>query len=658
MDVASIGESDKLAFHMDASDVFTMLKNPSNESLNKYDSSETIRSKTDEFFANPSNIPGISGAGNQCRNTCDLNRSVVDNSLEINQSAGSSESEQSGENKSENVGTGPQLQSDKAEADMMYCVPNLHHSTDKELKVKPDTNVCSYVKNVQAMAENSYIKNKERNSFQIEVERVKSLESPKLKRTIDRLNTNLVRKRMENLSNSQSKSNSRTCSSCPANSGTGGSCSETTSDGSAGCIENTAESVANCEWLNDAQVIHGDELYNRTTVSKQNSGANTDHVFSEPDESLISDIGGKSNTNSSNQNNNNNVRYVEGSLDDSGFIEMFSNSVMGNIICGSGNGVSYRNSGKFFTGMWKNSEKKGNIKIDKDEREDKTERIKNPASSNGVKPVATEGDRSEICRFGKLSCLLEDIGQVEKRIKTLADRLTMVHSNKTFGLGLGTSESSKALNKEQSVDEDTNAKQICNIEQRTDASTRNKPEATGIAINNETVTEEISNETEVEEPDGVDKRPSTELKALDHSLDGSSMEDLYSEFKFHSELDNGRFKLSFEETQEIVSQCNVNSLPVTILVHIFKNLTAYELLRQASLVCKYWYNLCRDPDIWRTMCLVNQHRLTDLDLQRLLSFSEYRVRDVNLTDCRFLTNNGIRILVQSCPQIQVLRVMR
>lgn len=74
------------------------------------------------------------------------------------------------------------------------------------------------------------------------------------------------------------------------------------------------------------------------------------------------------------------------------------------------------------------------------------------------------------------------------------------------------------------------------------------------------------------------------------------------------------FKLDFASSQ----QNNINYLPSSILVQVFRNLSVFGLLQRASLVCKYWYNLCRDPDLWVNISLVNQHRLKDCEFQKVI----------------------------------------
>ncbi|KAL4216584.1 hypothetical protein ACF0H5_024307 [Mactra antiquata] len=121
---------------------------------------------------------------------------------------------------------------------------------------------------------------------------------------------------------------------------------------------------------------------------------------------------------------------------------------------------------------------------------------------------------------------------------------------------------------------------------------------------------------------------------------------------------NKLFQLSDEYESVIMAESGINSLPVCILLQVFKNMSIYCLLRRVGMVCKYWYNLCRDPDLWRTIRLTNQHRLEDNDLCTILKYSDNRVRSVNLTDCRFLTNKGIADLLASCKLIEDLKIIR
>lgn len=102
---------------------------------------------------------------------------------------------------------------------------------------------------------------------------------------------------------------------------------------------------------------------------------------------------------------------------------------------------------------------------------------------------------------------------------------------------------------------------------------------------------------------------------------------------------------------------HINNLPSNILIQIFKSLSMYELLCQASLVCKMWHTLCRDPDLWRTVDLSHQHKAQDNVLSQLTSFSD-RVTSINLEDTKLLTTYGISLVCVKCKHLQKLKLTR
>ncbi|CAC5424421.1 FBXL17 [Mytilus coruscus] len=104
-------------------------------------------------------------------------------------------------------------------------------------------------------------------------------------------------------------------------------------------------------------------------------------------------------------------------------------------------------------------------------------------------------------------------------------------------------------------------------------------------------------------------------------------------------------------------QSSINRLPMNILLQIFKSLTMCELLCQASLVCKTWYNLCHDPDLWRSVDLSHQHKADDNVLSRLTSYSD-RVTNINLEDTKVLTSHGISLVCVKCKHLQKLKLTR
>jgi len=73
------------------------------------------------------------------------------------------------------------------------------------------------------------------------------------------------------------------------------------------------------------------------------------------------------------------------------------------------------------------------------------------------------------------------------------------------------------------------------------------------------------------------------------------------------------------------SGLNINSLHFPILLKIFKHFSVFELLRVIPRVCKYWYTVTIDPELWTRITLANQHRVTDKAVFRVskLMFIHY-----------------------------------
>ncbi|XP_074267305.1 F-box protein SKIP19-like [Silene latifolia] len=50
---------------------------------------------------------------------------------------------------------------------------------------------------------------------------------------------------------------------------------------------------------------------------------------------------------------------------------------------------------------------------------------------------------------------------------------------------------------------------------------------------------------------------------------------------------------------------NWSNLPFDITLMIFMKLGSFELLKSVQFVCKMWYILCKEPSLWRTICIHN-----------------------------------------------------
>ncbi|NXG52702.1 FXL17 protein, partial [Psilopogon haemacephalus] len=113
-----------------------------------------------------------------------------------------------------------------------------------------------------------------------------------------------------------------------------------------------------------------------------------------------------------------------------------------------------------------------------------------------------------------------------------------------------------------------------------------------------------------------------------------------------------------EEPQEHPSDCcrevlpqpapDINQLPPSILLKIFSNLSLNERCLAASLVCKYWRDLCLDFQFWKQLDLSSRQQVTDELLEKIASRSQ-NITEINISDCRNISDTGVCILAIKCP---------
>ena len=106
-----------------------------------------------------------------------------------------------------------------------------------------------------------------------------------------------------------------------------------------------------------------------------------------------------------------------------------------------------------------------------------------------------------------------------------------------------------------------------------------------------------------------------------------------------------------------VSIDNINDLPTHILVDIFRHLNMKTLLLSVSLVCKQWYRLAHDPDLWRQINLQFQHKADNRILWYLTSLSD-RVSYLNLCDTRLISEDCLGLVVEKCAFLQTIMLTR
>nr|XP_025975901.1 F-box/LRR-repeat protein 17-like [Dromaius novaehollandiae] len=81
---------------------------------------------------------------------------------------------------------------------------------------------------------------------------------------------------------------------------------------------------------------------------------------------------------------------------------------------------------------------------------------------------------------------------------------------------------------------------------------------------------------------------------------------------------------------------------------IFSNLSLNERCLSASLVCKYWRDLCLDFQFWKQLDLSSRQQVTDELLEKIASRSQ-NITEINISDCRNVSDTGVRVLAFKCP---------
>uniref|UniRef100_A0A8B9IGH8 F-box and leucine rich repeat protein 17 n=1 Tax=Anser cygnoides TaxID=8845 RepID=A0A8B9IGH8_ANSCY len=81
---------------------------------------------------------------------------------------------------------------------------------------------------------------------------------------------------------------------------------------------------------------------------------------------------------------------------------------------------------------------------------------------------------------------------------------------------------------------------------------------------------------------------------------------------------------------------------------IFSNLSLNERCLSASLVCKYWRDLCLDFQFWKRLDLSSRQQVTDELLEKIVSRSQ-NITEINISDCRNVSDKGVCILACKCP---------
>nr|XP_020728524.1 F-box/LRR-repeat protein 17 [Odocoileus virginianus texanus] len=81
---------------------------------------------------------------------------------------------------------------------------------------------------------------------------------------------------------------------------------------------------------------------------------------------------------------------------------------------------------------------------------------------------------------------------------------------------------------------------------------------------------------------------------------------------------------------------------------IFSNLSLDERCLSASLVCKYWRDLCLDFQFWKQLDLSSHQQVTDELLEKIASRSQ-NIIEINISDCRSMSDTGVCVLAFKYP---------
>uniref|UniRef100_A0A8C9W3R8 F-box and leucine rich repeat protein 17 n=1 Tax=Scleropages formosus TaxID=113540 RepID=A0A8C9W3R8_SCLFO len=99
---------------------------------------------------------------------------------------------------------------------------------------------------------------------------------------------------------------------------------------------------------------------------------------------------------------------------------------------------------------------------------------------------------------------------------------------------------------------------------------------------------------------------------------------------------------------EVPDNPSINQLPSSILLKVFSHLSVKERCLCASLVCKYWRDLCLDFQFWKQIDLSGLQQVTDDLLVKIASWRQ-NVMEINISDCRKVQDAGVHALASRCP---------
>ncbi|CAG5924131.1 unnamed protein product [Menidia menidia] len=104
-------------------------------------------------------------------------------------------------------------------------------------------------------------------------------------------------------------------------------------------------------------------------------------------------------------------------------------------------------------------------------------------------------------------------------------------------------------------------------------------------------------------------------------------------------------------SSDAADHLSINHLPSSILLKVLSHLTVKERCLCASLVCKYWRDLCLDFQFWKQIDLSGLQQVDD-DLLVKIASRRQNVTEINISDCRGVHDHGVASLASHCPGLQ------
>ncbi|KAM3611120.1 uncharacterized protein V6R79_013704 [Siganus canaliculatus] len=105
------------------------------------------------------------------------------------------------------------------------------------------------------------------------------------------------------------------------------------------------------------------------------------------------------------------------------------------------------------------------------------------------------------------------------------------------------------------------------------------------------------------------------------------------------------------KSSDAADHLSINHLPSSILLKVLSHLTVKERCLCASLVCKYWRDLCLDFQFWKQIDLSGLQQVND-DLLVKIASRRQNVTEINISDCRGVYDHGVSSLASHCPGLQ------